>query len=467
MRSDPKNALLAAVLVVALAIPAGPAAARKPKTRHCFGEVATIVGTPRADTLRGTPGPDVIVGLSGDDTISGRGGNDLLCGGPGGDVLSGGAGTDRLRGGPGIDLCLSGEVTGSCESLDEPLALPPELCIAGGDSAPGIEAFLASVPRGSTVQFPEGASCRVEVTLDLGVAPAGEAGRTDTSYDLNGATIFRAHEPSCPETRFCNGPLIDLTGVSGVALFGGSVVGGLVRGTEPDFDPTRATNHGVEVHESSQVLLSDLTIRNVGGDCVDVDGQGDGGGRKEPVPSVDVTIMDSVCDGAGRQGISGGAVDGLLIQGVTFDWIARSGVDLEPGPSKDIRNVTIRDNTFIYVSNFAVAGVGAGDVWENVVVEGNLQLGCPAQVPEANCFSRGFLFVGNSLPRGPLTVVDNVVNGESTIKHTSGKASGNAMTGNPKSTDCMFTLIDSPEFTASENTPVKGVDEVCRFSAAP
>jgi hypothetical protein len=423
-----------------------------------------MVGTPGDDILRGTAGPDVIAGLSGDDTISGRGGDDLLCGGPGGDVLVGGAGTDGLRAGPGIDLCLSGERTGSCESLAEPVALPPELCIADGDSAPGIEAFLATVPRSSTVQFPAAASCQVELTLDLGVPPAGEATRTDTTYDLNGATVFRTEEPSCPETRFCNGPLIDLTGVSGVTLFGGSVVGGMARGSEPDFDPTRATNHGVEVHESSQVVLANLTIRDVGGDCVDVDGQGDGGGRKEPVPSVDVTITDSVCDGAGRQGISGGAVDGLLIEGVTFDWIARSAVDLEPGPSKDIRNVTIRDNTFIYVSNFAVAGVGAGDVWENVVVEGNLQLGCPAQIPEANCFARGFLFVGNSFHRGPLTVVDNLVNGGVTIKHTSGEASGNTMTGNPKSTECMFTLIESPEFTASENTPWQGVDQVCRFA---
>jgi len=28
----------------------------------CYGEVATIVGTPRNDTIHGTPGNDVIVG---------------------------------------------------------------------------------------------------------------------------------------------------------------------------------------------------------------------------------------------------------------------------------------------------------------------------------------------------------------------------------------------------------------------
>jgi Ca2+-binding RTX toxin-like protein len=70
----------------------------------CFGKVATIVGTPGADTpIYGTSGNDVIVGRAGDDQIDGLGGNDLICGGEGNDQLLGRAGNDKLDGGPGFD----------------------------------------------------------------------------------------------------------------------------------------------------------------------------------------------------------------------------------------------------------------------------------------------------------------------------------------------------------------------------
>lgn len=85
----------------------------------CFGETATIVGTPGRDTLIGTPGPDVIVGLDGNDLIDGLAGDDLICGGPNQAVfqedehedpvlirsehLEGDEGNDRIDGGPGFD----------------------------------------------------------------------------------------------------------------------------------------------------------------------------------------------------------------------------------------------------------------------------------------------------------------------------------------------------------------------------
>jgi uncharacterized delta-60 repeat protein len=80
-------------------------AKKRPRPR-CQGRVATIVGTPRSDTLNGTPRRDVIAAFAGADTVRGGGGNDLICGGPGSDLLVGGAGQDHLRGGPGRDRVL-------------------------------------------------------------------------------------------------------------------------------------------------------------------------------------------------------------------------------------------------------------------------------------------------------------------------------------------------------------------------
>jgi hypothetical protein len=69
----------------------------------CGGQLATIVGTSRADTLIGTQGDDVIAALAGNDNVQGLGGNDLICGGSGNDQINGGEGNDRINGESGND----------------------------------------------------------------------------------------------------------------------------------------------------------------------------------------------------------------------------------------------------------------------------------------------------------------------------------------------------------------------------
>lgn len=103
-----RSGALRRALTLALAswavLPVPPASAAP----RCFGEVATIVGTPGDDHLVGTAGPDVIVAGGGWDEIAGRGGGDLLCGGDGPDFLEGGRGNDRIDGGRGSDTAHGG-----------------------------------------------------------------------------------------------------------------------------------------------------------------------------------------------------------------------------------------------------------------------------------------------------------------------------------------------------------------------
>jgi Ca2+-binding RTX toxin-like protein len=74
----------------------------------CGRELATIVGTKKADTLGGTPGPDVIVARDGNDLVEGLGGNDVICGGAGSDTIRGMGGDDTLRGEGGADKLIGG-----------------------------------------------------------------------------------------------------------------------------------------------------------------------------------------------------------------------------------------------------------------------------------------------------------------------------------------------------------------------
>jgi Ca2+-binding RTX toxin-like protein len=127
-----RRAISVAVLAAGwLIIPAAPGAAKSSNSAQqdeaqCFGETATVVGTPGPDHLRGTPGRDVIQALGGNDVVRGLGGDDLICGDTGkdrlyggdgddtlhkesgGSLMVGGRGTDRMFGGLGDDVMIAG-----------------------------------------------------------------------------------------------------------------------------------------------------------------------------------------------------------------------------------------------------------------------------------------------------------------------------------------------------------------------
>jgi len=121
----------------------------------CFGQEATIVGTPQADNIIGTSGDDIIVTKGGNDFVDAKEGNDIICtgngldevhGGPGDDLIDLGAGddlgfgeggsdtiiggkgtdtlhagvklgTDDLDGGTGTDTCINGDINTNCETI--------------------------------------------------------------------------------------------------------------------------------------------------------------------------------------------------------------------------------------------------------------------------------------------------------------------------------------------------------------
>jgi hypothetical protein len=83
---------------------------------RCNGEVATVVGTNRADVLRGTAGDDVIAALGGRDVVFGLDGDDVVCGGKGRDVLLGNGGVDLLLGNGGRDVAIGGRGHDNCRA---------------------------------------------------------------------------------------------------------------------------------------------------------------------------------------------------------------------------------------------------------------------------------------------------------------------------------------------------------------
>jgi hypothetical protein len=340
-------------------------------------------------------------------------------------------------------------------AVDE-YALPPEACTETGDSAAAIEAFLATVPNGAVLTFPPQARCRVERTVHLDVPPDGEPVRAETVVELRGATIFRDQEPFCEEGERdgCNGPIVSLNLVEGVILQHGEIRGGLLVEGAPTYDPTYEHDHGVSVHGSRGVTLLSLTIGNVGGDCVDID-------KQDRDEAVRISIIGTdgapfVCEAAGRQGISANAATDLRVQGVTLDRIAASGIDLEPRRSGYIDTALLEDNRFGWITNYAIAGIGAGQTWKDVTVRGNVQT-------DPDHPGLGFLRTGNSFDRGPLVMTGNRMLNRVQLNHTSGGASDNVLLP-PADVECMFELFNEPPFEVAGNEHPRRVEEVCAFS---
>ncbi len=325
---------------------------------------------------------------------------------------------------------------------DPQFQVPASACVTGGDSAPAIERFLATVPNGSVVLFPPDARCEVARTVDLGVPPTGQSNRERTTIDLSGATIYRTTEPSCRKIDDCNGPVVALNLVNMVTLEGGSVRGGQHVDGLPQFDATREHDHGIAVHGSLNVTLFGLHVSDVAGDCVDVDKQNkDDAGN---VRLIGTPGRPFTCEGAGRQGVSANAVTGLRIQGLEFDRIASTAVDLEPRHHGFIDTAVVQDDRFGWVGNYAIAGIGGSEIWKDVRVEHNTQTD-PDHPGDA------FLRAGNSFDRGPVVIVRNRILARIQLNHTSGTAANNVLLPGG-SVGCMFELFNDPPFeVASSN----------------
>jgi hypothetical protein len=196
------------------------------------------------------------------------------------------------------------------------------------------------------------------------------------------------------------------------------------------------------------VQLFRLSIRDVGGDCVDVD-------RHDKVDTRDVAIERLTCTGAGRQGVSANAVAGLRILRSTFDRIAATAVDLEPRQSGFIRQALVAQNRFGWVGNYAVAGIGSSSTWSDVRVADNVQT-------DADHPGLAFLRAGNSFDRGPLTITGNRMRAAVQINHTSGSATGNLLLSRPPG-GCLFELYNDPPFHARGNVVPAGISQTCPF----
>ena len=204
--------------------------------------------------------------------------------------------------------------------------------------------------------------------------------------------------------------------------------------------------HGVTVHGSSDILVYDVDVRNVYGDCfyVGEDNQWADG----------VTFRDSTCRGAGRMGVAIVRGRNVRIERVAFDDIAIHAFDIEPYYEGDgATNVVFRDNTVgtynqcdCFGGSFFAANGDLDAPVRNIEVSNNLVTGGTLQTIVGDEFfgwsggrqHRDIRFVNN---RSTVSAAGPVL----TFKHVDGLT----ITGNkqPLSSGSLARLVDTVNVT--------------------
>lgn|SRR5215212_547551 len=187
--------------------------------------------------------------------------------------------------------------------------------------------LLRRVPDGARIIFAARARYRVEGTIQL-------VNRSRIILDGNGAQFVATErgDGNRAHWRIVGGSDIVLRRM-------------VVRGPNPDGGKSTAFRddlqwqHGIDIRGSRRVLIDEVAVSDVYGDCVYV------GGGSTGAWAEDIQIRAHDCRRNGRQGIAVTAARRVLVEDSRLGQIGLMTVDLEPNSSwTGVTDVTIRDN---------------------------------------------------------------------------------------------------------------------------
>jgi hypothetical protein len=254
------------------------------------------------------------------------------------------------------------------------VSVPTSIDATGAsDVSAALNAFIKSVPDGSTIVFKAGGTYRLD--------PQGIVlyGRRNLVLEGNGATLRVAN----PGGTWMGGP-INLNSQrtsfgqnSHITIQNFTLVGSNPN-TTTIYSPGSGENqHGVGIWGGSYIEVTGNRISKTYGDGVYVSGNDD-----THVSADSVWIHDNTFTYAGRNGIALTAATNTLIERNSFDKVGGSVLDIEPDWSYQVNaDIAFRNNSVgSYAHNtsgtswfFAI--VGADSVTRDVTVSGNTVTG--------------------------------------------------------------------------------------------
>jgi len=230
------------------------------------------------------------------------------------------------------------------------IAVPASIDSSGAtDASAALNAWLATVPNGSTVAFAAGGVYRMDHGLVF-------SNRHSLTFEGNGATLRANGSGSAP----ADSPFALWQGNDHIVIKDFKIVG-----NNPH--PGRLTSEGqaaILLHGNSNVEVSHVTISNPWSDCIY------SGVTSSHVGVNGLWFHDSTCTGTGRSGISITGGSNVTIERVRFNGIGLHVLNIEPDFARDsVSHVYFRNNTvgsyalttnwigFLFASNGAAAKV--------------------------------------------------------------------------------------------------------------
>jgi hypothetical protein len=277
-----------------------------------------------------------------------------------------------------------------------PASVPDDCSVPVEDQ---LMAWLATVPDGSTVRFGAGRCYGQDGTITL-------ADRTGLVIDGQGSE-FRALTPGGSHRanwRLLNGANLTVRNMA-------------VRGFNPQglYDHDLEWQHGFAIEGVQGMTLSDVQVREVWGDGVDVYRGGPSHACGDDASSArDVLITDALIERVGRQGVAVVDAERVALQDSTIGPVAWANVDIETDDGCEIaREITVARNSFgsngwgvIVNQGFgADPQVGAVSVTDNVQTAPTVDTGIltpdPCRAPvrvrsPAGLYRDGYSFARNS-----------------------------------------------------------------------
>lgn len=277
------------------------------------------------------------------------------------------------------------------EAAGPTVTVPAAIDATGSrDVTAELNAFLATVHQGTTVEFPDHGRFRVEgLVLVNGLRDVTVEGHRSTlsatTDGSGGAPPFYNYRQHWPRMR----EHLEIRDSSAITVHDLTVEGPNRSG---GYRPALEAQAGFVVNRSRNITLDGITARATFGDGVYIVGA-----------SQNVTVRRCTFDHNGRQGVAVVAGVGVTVEGCDIRATGRSAIDLEPGHGF-VRSVHIRDNRVSGYTNFLLAAVGAGVGVQDVWLEHN-------RVTDARGVS---IYVGTERSTRPgIHVIDNTGEGSS------------------------------------------------------
>jgi hypothetical protein len=226
------------------------------------------------------------------------------------------------------------------------------------DVSGALNAWIASVPNNSTIEFPANACYGITSSLVINNRSNVTLDGNNGQVKLLTTTANSAYNLSV--WKVAGGSNITFTNMN---LYGDNPdTGGDASNASCNPDGPLEYQYGIDFQGTHTGGLYAVNINNVCGDFVEVESQDDSAGDDIFADySSNITIYGGTFNVAGRQGIAITNGDTVNIGGATIEDVAQDAIDVETDVAQEYAtNIDIANNNFKYIAGGLLANFGAG-----------------------------------------------------------------------------------------------------------